>query len=156
MAGLAPRGRPTPPPVIGPTAMTIAMVGESASRCGTSDVVGSVARLAATDELVVVYGTDEHRSRFGVQPMVAHLRDMLPRHTVVVLYAAPQRGSLRREAALLDELLELGSLPIVVAPLASVLDVAAELHHLLRADRVLELHHEPVLVSIPPVTGIAA
>jgi hypothetical protein len=150
MAGLAPPGRSTALPArIGPTAMTIAMVGESASRCGTSDTVVNLAKLAVTDELVVVYGTDEQRSRFGVQPIVAHLRDTLPRHTVVVLYAAPHNGSLRREAALLDELLELGCLPIVVAPIASVLDVAAELHHLLRADRVLELHHQPVLVSVP-------
>jgi hypothetical protein len=119
--------------------MTIALVGETQARRGAAGVLDHLAELAVSDEMVVVFGSDDHPSGSGVQPVVAGLRHLLPRHTVVVLYAGPHDRPLWREATLLDELLEFGVLPVVVTPVAAVPDVAAELAHHLRADRILRV-----------------
>jgi hypothetical protein len=74
---------PLPLPARQSTAMTIAMVGASETRMRTADVVARVAGLAVTDELVVVYGSDERQPRPGVQPFVVALRRLLPRHAIV-------------------------------------------------------------------------
>jgi hypothetical protein len=147
---------------VSPTMMTIATVDELGTRWGAIDAAATrLAQLAVTDELVVVYGSQEHQYGTGVEPLVVKLRDELPRHTVVVLYAtvpsgvclpaepvSKHNGSLRRAAGLLDELLELGSLPIVVTEAAMVADVAGELYHRLRADRMVK-----VTATAPAVCG---
>jgi hypothetical protein len=149
-------GWPETRPETTPTAMTIAIVGESPTRWDAADTVASLAKLAASDELVMIYGSDEYQSAPGVQPLVAGLRQLLPRHTVVVLYAGPHSGPLLPEAALLDELLELGTLPIVVTPAAAACDVAGELYHRLRADRVLAVTNAQPSRPRAVCTGSAA
>jgi hypothetical protein len=123
---------------ISPTVMTIAMVGESDTWWEPADVLERVAELAGTDELVVVYGSDKPVSWPDAQPLVAGLRHLLPRHTVVVVYL-PSDNALGRESAVLDELLELGILPIVVAPEVAASAIATELCGRLRADRLLSV-----------------
>jgi hypothetical protein len=150
-------------PDISPAVMTVAMVGESGDHWDELDpavraaeVAARLAGLAVNDELVVVYGADDRDSGPGVQTVVAELRRVLTRHTVVVLFVTPFDGPGRRDTILLDELLELGSLPIVVTPPGAVACVAAELHHRLRADRVLRLVGGPAVPEAEPAYGRAA
>jgi hypothetical protein len=142
---------------ISPAMMTIATVGECEDRWDPADVTALLARLAATDELVVVCGSEEHRVWPGVPPVVAGLRRFVPRHNVVVLYATPYGGPLPREAALLDELLDLGVLPVVITPPAAVSGVADELQHRLRADRVVRIASaQPAPKAVSAYTRSAA
>jgi hypothetical protein len=121
--------------------MTIAMVGDSQARSGAADVVARLAELAATDELLVLYGLDDQRSGTSVPSVVAGLRGLLPRHCVVPLYVVPRDGSLEHDTVLLDDLLDVGSLPIVVTPTDAAPDLAAELCQHLAADRVLRVSY---------------
>jgi hypothetical protein len=115
--------------------ITIAIVGESQATRFTARVVACLAELAATDELIVVYGSDQP----GTNPVVAALRARLPRFKVVPLYVAPLGGPCRCDAAVVDGLLDDGSLPVILAPAVTAPTVAAELYHHLRADRMLEV-----------------
>ncbi len=131
--GLAVQSAPEP----SPTAMTVAVVGESDTRWGAAAVVARLAELAARDELVVVYGSDEPtRPRPGTNVLVTGLRDRLPRHRIVAVPVG-HTGSLGRHAALFGEFVESGAVPIAVTPTEDLRDVAAELSTYLRADRVL-------------------
>jgi hypothetical protein len=125
------------PPADGTSAITIAMVGESHTKSRTAHVVARLAELAVTDELIVVYGSD--RPETSAHPVVAALRKLLPRFTVVPLYVAPPNGPNRCDTALVDGLLDDGSLPVVLAPAGMAPRVAVDLFHHLRADRMLEV-----------------
>jgi NNP family nitrate/nitrite transporter-like MFS transporter len=132
--GLPVRFEPEP----GPTAMTVAVVGGSDTRLGAAAVVARLAELAASDELVVVYGSDEPaRPRFSANVLVTGLRARLPRHSVVAVRVALPAGAPGRLAALLDEFVEAGTVPIAVTPTMDLRGVAAQLSSYLRADRVL-------------------
>jgi len=138
--GLALRFEPEP----GPTAMTIAVVGESDTRLGAAAVVARLAELATSDELVVVYGAGEQaRPRITAHALAAGLRDRLPRHSVVAVRVAPDPQTLGRDALLLGEYLETGTVTIAVAPAAHMHDVAADLALFLQADRVLVVSYTP-------------
>jgi MFS transporter, NNP family, nitrate/nitrite transporter len=126
-----------PPPDDGTNAITIAMVGEFPGHPPIATVVLRLAELAVTDELIVVYGSDHPET--GAHRVVAALRRLLPRFTVVPLYVAPTDESHRCDTALVDGLLNDGSLPVVLAPAVIAPKVAADLFHHLRADRVLEV-----------------
>lgn len=120
-----------------PTAMTVAVVAESETPGGTEAVVSRLAELAVTDELVIVYGS-ERWSRPRHHGVVVGLRDHLPRHHVVAMrIAQPGAGLEPEDAALLNQFLENGSLPVVVTPASAMHDIAAELSSSLRADRVV-------------------
>jgi hypothetical protein len=119
--------------------MTIVITRASDVRRGATALVARLAELAVYDELLVVCGSNEHRDGPDANTLTVSLRDRLPRHDVVELHVAPNAGEPRRGAALLNEFLEVGSLPIVVTPVAAVRDVVAELSSYLRADRVLSL-----------------
>ena len=94
--GLAVQFEPEP----SPTAMTVAVVDESDTRLGAAAVVARLAELASTDELVVVYGSDEPaRPRLSANVLVTGLRDRLPRHSVVAVRVALRTGALERLAA---------------------------------------------------------
>ena len=130
-----------------PTAMTIAVVGESETRLGAAAVVARLAELATSDELLVVYGADEHvRPRTSVHVMAAGLRDRLPRHSVVAVRVGDDATRLGRDALLLSEYVDAGTLAIAVAPAAAMRDVASDLSLYLQADRVM-------MVSFAPATG---
>jgi hypothetical protein len=133
--GLAVMFEPEP----SPTRMTIAVVGESETRLGAAAVVSRLAELAASDELIVVYGTDG-RARPGLSPhaLAAGLRDRLPRHSVAVVRVARDPEALGRDALLLAEYVEAGTLAIAVTSgAADPRSVATELSIYLQADRVL-------------------
>jgi hypothetical protein len=123
------------PPDDGTSAITVVMVGESPDHPTTAGVVCRLAELAATDELIVVYGSDHPET--CAHRVVAALRRLLPRFTVVPLYVAPPHGSNRCDTALVDGLLNDGSLPVVLAPVVIAPKVAVDLFHRLRADRML-------------------
>lgn len=138
--GLAVRAEP----VSGPTALTIAVVGESETRLGAAAVVARMADLAANDELVVVYGSDgPARFRLSPNALAAGLRDRLPRHNVVALRVAPYARMLERDAARLGEFVETGGLAIAFTSTAALRDVTAELSAHLKADRVLRVSFSP-------------
>jgi NNP family nitrate/nitrite transporter-like MFS transporter len=136
--GLAVQFEPEP----GPTAMTVAVVGESETKLGAAAVVARLAELAMSDELVVVYGSDEPaQPRFSANVLVTGLRDRLPRHTVVGVRVGAHGGALGRLAALLGEFVEAGTVAIAVTPTADLRGVAAELSSYLRADRLLRVSY---------------
>jgi NNP family nitrate/nitrite transporter-like MFS transporter len=141
--GLALRIRPTS----SPTAMTIAVVDESDTRLGAAAVVARLAELATNDELVVVYGADERgRPRTTARALTAGLRDRLPRHSVVAVQVGHDTATVSRDALMLVEYVDAGSLAIAITPAAAMRSVAADLSLYLQADRVL-------LVSYTPADG---
>ena len=140
--GLAVRFEPEP----GPTAMTIAVVGEPDTRLGGAAVVARLAELAANDELLVVYGADEVKPRISAGAMAAGLRGRLPRHSVVAVPVRTEAADLGRDALLLGEYVDAGTLAIAVTPAADMRSVAADLSIYLQADRVL-------MVSFTPAKG---
>jgi NNP family nitrate/nitrite transporter-like MFS transporter len=128
----------------GPTSMTVAVVGESDTHLGAAAVVGRLADLASTDELVVLYGSDDpSRPRLSANVLVSGLRERLPRHSVVALRVAPRTGGLDQTAAVLDEFLETGTVTIAVTSTLDLRGVAAQLAAYLRADRVLVVRYSP-------------
>jgi NNP family nitrate/nitrite transporter-like MFS transporter len=132
--GLAVQRAPEP----SPTAMTVAVVGESDTRWGAAAVVARLAELAASDELVVVYGSDQPaRLQLNANVLVTGLRDRLPRHHVVAVRVGLRTGSLGGHAPLFGEFVESGAVAIAVTPTVSLRAVAAELSSYLEADRVL-------------------
>jgi len=133
--------RPGLQPEVGETAMTIAMVSESESRWGMAEVVACLASLAATDELVVIVEPDPGGCGPGAHSVAAGLQNLLPRHTVVSLYVTPRGRPLGRDANQLDDLLEMGSLPIVCTPAGTASGVGAALYELLHADRMLRVSY---------------
>jgi hypothetical protein len=120
----------------GPTVMTIAIV-RSSGRWDPAAVAACLAERAATDELVVVYGSDEHEAGATDNRLVIELSRLLPRYTIVTLHLGSRDRPLAREAALLDECLELGSLPVVATRASAAPGVAADLYDHLRVDRVV-------------------
>jgi NNP family nitrate/nitrite transporter-like MFS transporter len=138
--GLAVQFQPGP----SATTMTVAVVGDGDIHVGAPAVVARLAELASTDELVVVFGSDEpSRPRLSANLLVAGLRQRLPRHSVVAVRAAPRTAGLDQLAAVLDELLEAGTVAIAVAPMADLLEVAAQLSSHLKADRILAVTYSP-------------
>lgn len=136
--GLAVRFEPPP----SPTAMTVAVVGESDTRWGAAPIVARLAELAASDELVVVYGSDEPaRPRLGANVLLVGLRDRLPRHSVVALRVVPDPDGWGRLAGLFGEFVEAGTVAIAVARSAEMHGLAAELSTYLHADRVLTVSY---------------
>jgi len=126
-------------PEVRPTAMTVAVVGEWDTWWSADAVVSHLAALAVQDELLVVHGSPD-RAMPGHDAVVVGLRDQLPRHDVVALYVEYDDGGLGAgTAALLEHLLENGSLPVVSTSEAAVADVAAQISSCLRADRVLRV-----------------
>jgi NNP family nitrate/nitrite transporter-like MFS transporter len=132
--GLAVRGESAP----SPTAMTVAVVAGSDTQWGAAAVVARLAELAASDELVVIYGSDEWvRPRFKANVLVTGLRDRLPRHSVVSVRVGLHTGALGRLAALLGEFVEAGTIAVAVTPTADMHGVASDLSGYLKADRVV-------------------
>jgi hypothetical protein len=121
----------------GATALTIAIIPAADARRGAPAAASRLAELAVNDELLVVCGSSEQRSGSDAQAVTGGLRSLLPRHDVVALHVTPYVPAFRRDAALIGELLEIGSLPVVVTPAAAVREVVAQLFSYLRADRVL-------------------
>jgi hypothetical protein len=133
--GLAVRFEPEPTP----GAMTVTVVGESDTHVGAAAVVTRLARLATSDELVVVYGSDEPRA----DVLVAGLRYRLPRYSVESVDVRPPVSAHGPLAARLGGFVEAGTLAIAVTPTEDLLGVTAELSSYLRADRVLRLSYSP-------------
>jgi hypothetical protein len=105
-------------------------------------VVARLAELAASDELVVVYGSDEpQRSRLSANVLVAGLRDRLPRYGVIGLQAALYRGAQDRLAGILGDFVEAGDVAVAVTPTADLSRVAARLCSRLQADRMLMISY---------------
>jgi NNP family nitrate/nitrite transporter-like MFS transporter len=141
--GLAVQFEPEP----SPTTMTVAVLGESQTRLGAAAVVARLAELALSDELVVVYGSDEPakpRVRgFSANALAAGLHARLPRHSVVAVRVAQHDGALRRDAALLGEYVDAGTLAVAFTPSADLHGLAAELSGYLQADRMLMVSYTP-------------
>lgn len=137
--GLAVKFEPEP----SPTRMTVAVLGESDTRLGAAAIVSRLAELAASDELIVVYGTDDRaRPRLSPHALAAGLRDRLPRHSVVAVRIARDPEALGRDALLLGEYVEAGTVAIAVTPAAAdPRSVAAELSIYLQADRAMKVSY---------------
>jgi MFS transporter, NNP family, nitrate/nitrite transporter len=138
--GLAVRFEPEP----GPATMTVAFVGEAETRLGAAAVVARLAELATSDELIVVYGAEERqRAGLSTQDLADGLRDRLPRHSVVAIRVTPQAEELGRDALLLGEYLEAGTLAIAATPAVGLRSVAADLSLYLQADRMVRVSYTP-------------
>lgn len=127
-----------------PTAMTVAVLGEPDTRLGAAAVVARLAELATSDELVVVYGAGERpRPGLTAQALAAGLRNRLPRHSVVAVPIGERPEALGRDALLLGEYVDAGTLAIAVTPAVGLRSVAADLSIYLQADRVLMVSYTP-------------
>jgi hypothetical protein len=120
-------------------AVTVAVVGEAETGWNTDAVVSRLAELAVNDELLVVYGSGTRlHPGPGHRAVMAGLRGRLPRHHVIALHVRHCDSGLRPDAvAALENLLENGSLPVVITSAAAMHDVTAEVSSYLRADRVM-------------------
>jgi NNP family nitrate/nitrite transporter-like MFS transporter len=127
-----------------PTAMTVAVLGESDTRLGAAAVVARLAELAASDELVVVYGAhDRVRPGLSAHALVAGLHSRLPRHSVVAVPVDESADHLGHDALLLGEHIEAGTLAVAVTPTMDLRGVAADLSIYLQADRVVRVSYTP-------------
>jgi hypothetical protein len=136
--GLAVRFEPAP----SATAMTVAVVGGSDTRFGAAAVVARLAELAASDELVVVYGSDEPWPPVtSDNVLVTGLRDRLPRYRVVAIDVPLHNWARGRLAVLLHEFLEAGTIAVAVTAKADLRGLAAQLSSYLEADRVLTISY---------------
>ncbi len=141
--GLAVAFEPEP----SPTTMTVAVLGESDTRFGAAAVVARLAELATSDELVIVYGADERpRPWLSAQALAAGLRHRLPRYDVVAVRIAQHPEASERDALLVGEYLEAGTVAIAVTPTVALHSVAVDLSSQLQADRLL-------MVSFTPTGG---
>ncbi|GEM_PF-4703368 len=115
---------------------------------GLAAAIDTVAELAHADELLVVYGHGEPSRgqppgdpRGGRQltpsAFVAALRACLPRREVVAVLVDADGEPRRAEYALLEELLDVGVLPVVVTSTPDAGVLATHLAARLHADRVL-------------------
>jgi hypothetical protein len=86
--------------------------------------------------LLVVFGSHGRALQHG---LVAGLRHRLRRREVVTVPVRHRHGQLLRDAAVVEELLDAGRLPVVVTPSNAMHDVTAEIASYLRADRVLRV-----------------
>jgi hypothetical protein len=115
--------------------VTVALVGDSETGWNTDAVVFRLAELAASDELLVVYG----QSGAGHHAVVAGMRGRLPRHDIVALHVE-HRDEVRGDAGdTLNRLLDDGCVPVVVTAAADARGVTAEISTFLKADRVLRV-----------------
>jgi hypothetical protein len=124
---------PTPP--AGPT-MTIAVLREQEAELDAA--VARLAALAVADELLVIFGSTSC-PQHGQHAVIAGLRDHLPRHDVVAVHVRHRGADMRLHAATLDQLMDGGSLPVVVTAPAAMHDVTAEISSYVRADRILRV-----------------
>jgi hypothetical protein len=124
-------------------AMTVVVLDAPATRLRMEGAVTALAELAVTDELLVVYGWDENRPRVGLYALMNGLRERLPRHTFLTVHVEPDGGMRNREIATVEELLEDGSVPVVITGSAALRDVAAEFTARLPVDRVLGISYRP-------------
>jgi hypothetical protein len=122
-----------------PDDAAVAVVGEAETGWNTDAVVSRLAELAVNDELLVVYGSGTRlHPGPGHRAVMAGLRGRLPRHHVIALHVRHCDSGLRPDAvAALENLLENGSLPVVITSAAAMHDVTAEVSSYLRADRVM-------------------
>ncbi|MEN3306079.1 MAG: transporter, family, nitrate/nitrite transporter [Micromonosporaceae bacterium] len=136
--GLAVRFEPAP----SATAMTVAVVGGSDTRFGAAAVVARLAELAASDELIVVYGSDEPWPPVASgNVLVTGLRDRLPRCRVVAIDVPLHNWARGRLAMLLHEFLDAGTIAVAVTAMADLRGLAAQLSSYLEADRVLMISY---------------
>ena len=115
-------------------AVTVAAIREGDAGWRRELVATRLADLAVDEELLVVFGSSSRAAQYA---MVAELRRRLPRHEVVPVYVRHRHGQLLRDAAMVERLLDTGSLPVVVTSTQAMHDVTAEIASFLRADRVL-------------------
>ncbi|WP_030439892.1 hypothetical protein [Actinoplanes subtropicus] len=118
------------------SSVTVAAVRERDAAWHPEMVMSRLAALAADRELLVVFGSNVRSVQHS---MAAGLRARLPRQEVVAMRVRHRHGEMLRDAAIVERLLDAGSLPVVVTPVAALLDVTAEIASYLRADRVLRV-----------------
>jgi len=118
------------------SSVTVAAVREGDAAWHPEMVMSRLATLATDEELLVVFGSN---ARSVQHAMVADLRARLPRHQVVAMRVRHRHGDLLRDAATVEQLIDAGSVPVVVTPIAAMHDVTAEIASYLRADRVLRV-----------------
>jgi hypothetical protein len=121
----------------------VAVLGEQDTRLCAAAVVAGLAELATSDELVVVYGVDgPPQPGLSAAGLAAGLRARLPRHSIVVVPVDDHPELLSRDAILLGEHVEAGTLAIAVTAAGSLHTVAADLAIYLQADRVLTVSYD--------------
>lgn len=128
--------------------VTVAAVRESDAAWHPRMLMARLAELAVDDELLVVFGSN---ARSVQHAMVADLRAHLPGNEVVAMRVRHRHGDLLRDAATAERLLDAGSVPVLVTPVAAMHDVTAEIASYLRADRVLRVLRTQAGADLCPV-----
>lgn len=125
--------------------LTVAAVREGDADWHPESVVGRLAEIAAEDELLLILGATR---RAVTQRMVAELRKHLPWHDVVPTPVRHRHAELLRDAANVERLLDVGSLPVVITSPASINAVTAHIAGYLRVDRVLRVLGDGALFPV--------
>ena len=127
--------------------VTVALVAESETGWNTDAVVLRLAQLAVNDELLVVYG----RTGPGQLAVMAGMRGRLPRHHIVQVDVR-NRAEVRRETGtVLEQLVEEGSVPVVITSAAAMHGISAEISSRLDADRVVRVFRTPTGADLQQV-----
>ncbi|MFB9184640.1 nitrate/nitrite transporter [Dactylosporangium sucinum] len=126
---------PTPGPP-GPPDATLTVVSLSARRLRSQlcDVISALAALGTRHELVIVFEPDPAA---GPEQLITGLRMRLPSHTILALSAGTPPHP--HEVAAVAELLEVGSLPVVLVGAGDAIPAALMLAEQIHADQVLHL-----------------
>lgn len=140
-------------PAPSPTALSLVVVSGSDTDYGAPAVVATIAELATRDEVVVVCGQAERKSRrMSPHALLAGLRNRLPRHQIMAVLVDTQVPAFARDCALLRSLLEVGAVPVAVTSTTDPGWQAVELAQQLQVDRMLYVtYHRPQGVSLNQV-----
>ncbi|MBG0565115.1 hypothetical protein [Actinoplanes aureus] len=119
--------------------ITVAVIHDQETGGDSDPVVSRLADVAETqhEDLLVMMGTSPpDRDHHAV---VTGLRDRLAGHRVVEIRMWPGENGFQEGAFVVERMLATGDLPVVVAPMAALHRIAAEVSSYLHADRVLRV-----------------
>ena len=150
---------PAPAVVASQAATTVVSLTGPQIRAYLGDVTAVLAALATRHELAIVYADPDPSAgtRLGF-PLVAGLRQHLPTHTVLAVTAETPPHP--HESAAVAEMIDAGTIPIVLVAGTDPTPTAMLLASAVDADQVLHLTPDRVEGLIPyqrkPVSGYAA
>lgn len=139
---------PAPAVVASQAATTVVSLAGPQVRAYLGDVTASLAALATRHELAVVYADPDPSAGSGLGfPLVAGLRQHLPKHTVLAITAETPPHP--HETTAITAMIDAGTIPIVLVAGTDPTPIAVLLAEAVEADQVLHLTPDRVEGLIP-------
>ncbi|GAB3846020.1 MFS transporter [Dactylosporangium cerinum] len=150
---------PAPTVVASQSATTVVSLAAPQIRAYLGDITAVLAALATRHELAVVYADPAPSGRAGIGlPLVAGLRQHLPKHTILSMVAETPPHP--HETAAIAAMIDAGTIPVILVAGADPTPTAMLLAAAVGADQVLHLTHDRIEGVIPvqrvPEAGYAA